>query len=419
MTNPNETSRRALREAKAAVPPVRHGRGRRFIGRRSVRSVIGLALSVALVSVGSVAAIAAWDIYASGNTVDLAGLPAIGAIEGGFNVLLVGSDTRKGQSNNFGADPGSTLNDVNMLLHVSADHKNATVVSIPRDMVVHIPECPGGGGGWSGPINATLNDGGLACVVLTVEELTGMKIPYAALVTFDGVSDLSNVVGGVQVCVATEISDPFTDLYLKPGLHTLKGLDALQYLRTRHGVGDGSDLGRISNQQSFLSALVRKVKDENMLANPVMIYGIGKSVVSNMTLSKSLASADTIVSMAMAFKDIDINKITFVQYPGSTGGTGIYAGKVEPSVDAADELFAALMADKPITITGGLGRAAEAAPTPTATPTPGASGSATPTPTPTPSASAAATSTPTPTAVALPQNISGQTADELTCAKGN
>lgn len=419
MTNPNETSRRALREANAVVPPVRHGRGRRVLGLRSVRSVIGIALSVLLVSGGSVAAIAAWDIYASGNTVDLAGLPAIGAIEGGFNVLLVGSDTRKGQSNNFGEDPGSTLNDVNMLLHVSADHKNATVVSIPRDMVVHIPECPGGGGGWTGPMNATLNDGGLACVVLTVEELTGMKIPYAALVTFDGVSDLSNVVGGVQVCVATEISDPYTDLYLKPGLHTLKGLDALQYLRTRHGVGDGSDLGRISNQQSFLSALVRKVKDENMLANPVMIYGIGKSVVSNMTLSKSLASADTIVSMAMAFKDIDISKITFVQYPGSTGGTGIYAGKVEPSVAAADELFAALIADQPITITGGLGRAAEVAPTPTATPAPAASGSATPTPTPTASAAATPTPTPTPTAVALPQNISGQTADELTCAKGN
>lgn len=418
MTNPNEPTRRARRASKQALAPVRHSRSQVRVGRRSVLGIIGIALAVLLVSGSSVAAIAVYDIYQSRNTVALVDdIPSIGAIEGGFNVLLVGSDTREGQSNNYGPDPGSTLNDVNMLLHVSADHKSATVVSIPRDMVVSIPDCPDGGGGWTGPINATLNEGGLGCVVLTVEKLTGLTIPYAAIVTFDGVADLSNVIGGVQVCVGSKIEDPYTDTYLEPGTHTLQGLAALQFLRTRHGVGDGSDLGRISNQQNFMSSLVRKVKGENLLTNPVLLYKIGKSVVSHLTLSNSLASVDTVVSMAMAFKSIDLNNIVFVQYPGSTGGEGVYKGKVQPSEEAAAELFAALLKDQPIKVTGGLGRAAEAgtapATTATPTPTPTASGSSTPTPT------ASKAPVPTATPVDLPTSISGQTAGEFTCAKGN
>lgn len=420
MTTSNESPRRTRRASKESVSPLRHSRSNVRAGRRSLLSIIGIAVAVLLVSGGSVAAIGAYDIYQSRHTVSLVGedkIPSIGAIEGGFNVLLVGSDTREGQSNNYGPDPGSTLNDVNMLLHVSADHKSATVVSIPRDMVVSIPECPDGGGGWTGPINATLNDGGLGCVVLTVEKLTGMKIPYAAIVTFDGVADLSNVIGGVQVCVGSKIEDPYTDTYLDPGMHTLQGLAALQFLRTRHGVGDGSDLGRISNQQNFMSSLVRKVKAENLLTNPVLLYKIGKSVVSHLTLSNSLASVDTVVSMAMAFKSIDLNNIVFVQYPGTTGGEGVYKGKVQPSEEAAAELFAALIKDQPVKVTGGLGRAAEAGtapkPTATATPKPTASGSATPTPT------KSATPKPTVAPVELPSNINGQTAGEYTCAKGN
>lgn len=422
MTNPTENPRRSRRASKPAVAPVRHSRSGVRPGRRSVLSAIAIAVAVLLVSGGSVAAIAAFDIYQSRHTVSLVGedtIPSIGEIEGGFNVLLVGSDTREGQSNNYGPDPGSTLNDVNMVLHVSADHKSATVVSIPRDMVVKIPDCPDGGGGWTGPINATLNEGGLGCVVLTVEALTGLTIPYAAIVTFDGVADLSNVIGGVDVCVGSTIEDPYTDTYLEPGMHTLQGLAALQFLRTRHGVGDGSDLGRISNQQNFMSSLVRKVKAENLLTNPVLLYKVGKSVVSHLILSNSLASVDTVVSMAMAFKSIDLNNIVFVQYPGSTGAEGVYKGKVKPDTEAGDALFAALLKDQPVKVTGGLGRAAEAgtAPAATATPTPTptvkASGSATPTPTKT------ATPKPTVAPVDLPQNISGQTAGEYTCAKGN
>ena len=422
MTEPIETRRGARRAAKGAsgqtAQSVRHARAGKRAKRMGIFGFIGVALAVVLVSATSVAAIAAWDVVNGAHTVDLGTTAKIGAIDGGFNVLIVGSDTRKGQGN-FGVDPGSSLNDVNILLHVSADHKNATAVSIPRDMVVPIADCQGGGGGWTGPINATLSDGGLPCIVKTVEELTGMSIPYAGLITFDGVIDLSKAVGGVRVCVASSIDDPYTDLHLTAGWHTISGWTALEFLRTRHGVGDGSDLGRISNQQVFLSALMRKIKDENLLANPLTVYSMAKAVVSNMTLSTSLNSPDVIASMAMALKGIDLSKIVFVQYPGSTGGTGVYAGKVQPDEQAAAALFTALQADKPVSVTGGLGRGSTTGATPTPTPSVKASTSATGSKSGSTKSTATPTPTPAQTAIPLDSNITGQTADQFTCSKGN
>lgn len=417
MTNPSESPRRARRTKSASsARAVRHGRAGTLPRRRSILGLIGVALAVVLVSGTSVAAIAAYDLLQSRHTVVLDGPPpGIGAIEGGFNVLLVGSDTRNGQSKNYGDNPGSTLNDVTMVIHVSKDHKNVTVVSIPRDMVVPIADCPDGGGGWTGPINATLSEGGLPCVVKTVEELTGLKIPYAGLVTFDAVVGLSNVVGGVRVCVSADIDDPYTNLKLSKGTHVLQGFAALAFLRTRHGVGDGSDLGRISNQQVFLSALMRKIKSENVLTNPLTLYSTAKVMVSNMTLSSSLNNPDVLVSMAMALKNINLNNIVFVQYPGSTGGVGIYKGKVQPDETAAASLFEALSVDKPVAITGGLGRGAETGQqpvvTPKPTPKPTASGTKTPKPTTSPTAA--------PKPVALDSNITGQTAGQYTCSKAN
>lgn len=415
MTEPTPVTRASKRAAKSApAQSLRHARS----GKRSTRmgwlGFTGLVLAVLLVSATSVTAIAVWDVAQSTKTVKLADkIPSIGEIEGGFNVLLVGSDTRKGQSFRYGADPGSELNDVNILVHVSKNHQNVTVVSIPRDMVVPMADCPDGGGGWTGPINAVLSDGGLPCIVLTVQELTGLKIPYAGLVTFDGVVDMSTAVGGVEVCVGSAIEDPYTKLSLSAGMHTLSGMAALKFLRTRHGVGDGSDLGRISNQQIFLSALMRKVKSDSVLTNPLALYSLAKAVTSNMTLSTSLNSPDVLVAMAMALKNVDLKNVVFVQYPGTTGGTGVYAGKVQPDFAAADQLFTALAQDRPVTITGGLGRASETgkAPKPTATPTPKASASKKATPTPTPTA--------TQKAVELDGSITGQSADQFTCSVGN
>jgi LCP family protein required for cell wall assembly len=400
---------------------VRHGRQKSVGPVRTVLGFIGASMVVVLVSGAAVASIAAWDIARSVQPgvalANEAAIPQISEIEGGVNLLLVGSDSRAGTDPNvFDVDPGSVLNDVNMVLHISQDHQSATVISIPRDMVVPFPECPDGGGGWTGPINATLNEGGLACVVLTVEALTGLSIPFAAQIEFNGVIEMANAVGGVDVCVAEPIEDDYTQTYLAAGTHTLSGFEALQFLRTRHGVGDGSDLGRISNQQVFLSSLVRKLKSAETLTNPIALYGLAKAAVSNMTLSNSLNNVDTMVSIAMALKDIPLDNIVFVQYPGTTGGVGVYSGKVQPNVEAANALFGAILADQAVGLSGDTGQGSVV--------DPNAPVAVEPEPVvPDPVATDGTTTAPEPAPVAapvtvLPDSVLGQTAGTYTCSKG-
>jgi len=349
--------------------------------------------------------------------------PGIGAMDGAFNVLLAGSDS--GDGNPAYGDRGETLNDVTMLLHVSADHKNATVVSFPRDMFVSIPSCPDPKGGSFDAmsrqkINTSLSYGGLACTVLTVEKLTGLVIPYAGVIEFDGVIEMSNAIGGVPVCLAGDLVDDYTGLDLKAGQQTLQGTQALAFLRTRHGVGDGSDLGRISNQQVFLSSLVRTIKSADTLANPVKVYGLAKAATSNITLSESLNNPTTIASMAMALKNIDINKVVFVQYPNHYVDNG-----VAPTVDAADTLMNALQNDQAVSLTGDTGVGSEADPNAPATQTPATGAPATQAPATQAPADGGSGSGSTDGgstqaadgSVQLPSDVHGQTAAQYTCSK--
>ncbi len=334
----------------------RHGRQARSQAWRTILGLVGAVVAVALVAGGSVAAIAVHSLQSNIKTVaigaDTKGPPPnIAAMKGGFNILLAGSDTRDGQGGigDPKHDSGGALNDVTMLMHVAEDKKSAVVVSIPRDMIVPIPKCQNGGPASGLQINTTLYYGGLACTVETVENLTGLQIQFAGLITFTGVIAMSDAVGGVDVCVNAPINDPYTGLDLpKAGTYTLQGGAALAFLRSRHGVGDGSDLGRISSQQVYLSSLVRKIKSSDTLTDFGKLYGIAEAATKNMTLSENFTRLDTLVSVALVLKKIPLDNIVFVQYPGRTGGTGIYAGKVQPVTAVADKLFAAIKADKPI-----------------------------------------------------------------------
>ena len=178
----------------------------------------------------------------------------------------------------------------------------------------------------------TLSYGGLACTVEDRENLTGLDIQFAGLITFDGVIAMSNAVGGVDGLHRRARSTTRTPASTcRPRAPTRStGYDALAFLRSRHGVGDGSDLGRISSQQVFLSSLVRKIKSDDTLTDFGKLYGIAQAATQNMTLSENFASLDTLVSIALVLKNIPLENIVFVQYPGTTGGTGIYAGKVQP-----------------------------------------------------------------------------------------
>jgi LCP family protein required for cell wall assembly len=375
---------------------------------KPIVAVIASVLGVVLAATGSVAAIAAWQLansFGPGVVIESEGEapPAVGPIDGPVNILLVGSDSGGGNAD-YG-QRGENLNDVTMLLHISPVSHTAIAVSFPRDMFVPISGCKSNPG--TRKINEALFNGGLACAVSTVEALTGQNIGYAAQIEFDGVIAMSDAVGGVTVCVAEPIHDLQIHLDMEVGQHTIGGFTALQFLRSRHGVGDGSDTGRIGNQQLFLSALMRKIKSEGTLTNPITVYALAKAAASNMTLSSSLSSLDTMASMALAVKDIPLKNIAFVTYPS---GSGTFQGQdgVLPHTGDAQVLMDAIGADAQIVVTGKPGGGAVAGDDIVETPTPDPSGSGAPTIAPQ-----------TPDVVKLPSTISGQQATEQTCTNGN
>ena len=412
----SELSKRAAR-AESPVATVRHGRLKKSAAWKTVLSFIGGALAMVFVAGSSVAAIAVWQLQDSIDTEEIpfdtqGPPPSIDAFDGGFNILLVGSDTRDGSAGEFGRE-SSTLNDVNMLLHVAEDQRSAVLVSIPRDMVVPLPRCENGGPATGEPINTTLFYGGLSCTVETVQNLTGLPIQFAGLITFNGVIAMSTAVGGVEVCADEAIWDPYTGLSLPAGASTIQGWDALAFLRSRHGVGDGSDLGRISSQQVFLSSLVRKIKSDDTLTNLPRLYAIAQAATQNMTLSENFAQLNTLVSIALVLKNIPLENIVMVQYPSRTGGTGIYTGKVQPVTSTANALFAAIKADTPIGLDAnaiGANGGSELNPNAPAPSTPAVDPSATPDPNATPV---------TPVETQVIAGLKGQTAAQYTCSVAN
>ena len=402
-----------------AAAPMRHGRVHHPHPILSLVKVLTGVTAVLIVSATAVAAVAVYDTVSNIppgiHLTPLAGAslapaaPSIGPITGEINIVLAGSDTRTNQvgyqsKDQLAGSSGAGNNDVTMLLHISANHTSATVVSFPRDLV-SIPLC--GKSISHAMFNTTLAIG-LSCTVNTVEKMTGLTIPYAGIITFNGVTGMSNAVGGVTVCLATPIKDLYTEpqLDLAAGQQTLVGDMALSFLRSRHGVGDGSDLGRISNQQIFLSALTRKIVSGGVLSNPLTLFKLANAAVTNVRFSDTLANPSTLVSIALALKGLDLSKIVFVQYP--TGSDPAYPNRVVPLLGPAAALTAALKSDQPISLTGKLGRAAVADPNAVTTPIS----------TPTGAATTAPGATPAPSTIALPSTITGQRADQSTCTKG-
>jgi len=412
----SELSKRAPR-ADAPSSIARHGRLKRSAAWKSVLGFIGGTLAMVLVAGSSVAAIAVWQLQSNIETEDIPFdaqdlPPGVAAYDGAFNIMIVGSDTREGQGG-IGGNERATLNDVNMLLHVSENHDSAVLVSIPRDMVVPLPKCENGGPATGEPINTTLYYGGLSCTVATVQNLTGLEIQFAGLIDFTGVIEMADAIGGVEVCANERIVDSYTGLDLPAGSSTISGFQALAFLRSRHGVGDGSDLGRISSQQVFLSSLVRKIKSDDTLTNPGRLYSLAQAATRSMTLSENFARLDTLASIALVLKDIPLEHIVMVQYPSRTGGTGIYLGKVQPITSTANALFAAIKADTPIGLDAnavGANGGSELNPNAPAPSTPAADPSATPDPSAT---------TETPVAAQVIPGLKGQTAAQYTCSVAN
>jgi len=383
--------------------------------------MIAIAMAVVLVSGVGVAAYIYTDLTStvSANSVDLEGQealpPSIGEYKHGFNLVLTGVDTCEEAYKDLfpgrcdGPDSGGTLNDVNLLVHVSEEPRRVTVVSFPRDMMIPIPECTDEDGRTHSamskqPLNVAYSDAGLNCVVKTISALTEQEIGFAATVTFGGVIEITNAIGGVDVCLATPIRDRHTGLDLPAGNHTISGLTALQFLRTRYGVGDGSDLGRIGNQQQYMSNLAKKLISGETLGNVPVVLKLATTAIDNLETSTSLADPTLIVQIALAVRSVDFADIVFLQYPTMTDPDN--PSKVVPNTQAAATMWEAIEANAQLQVTHentSTDGVVLTEPVPT-TETP-------------PEATSDEAATPE-NVVALPDSIKGNSAAQATCSNG-
>lgn len=329
---------------------------------------LGIAMATVLVAGVGVAAFVVTDLQSSfgADAVDIGGEeppPDIAAYEGPVQILLAGTDVCEPEyADLFGnrctdAEDG-VRSDVLMLVNISAAPRKVTVVSFPRDLMVSIPECTDANGNPTSPmdremINAAFGVGGLACTVATVRELTGQPIQFAASINWGGVIRMTDAIGGVEVCIATPMRDRHTNIDWPAGTRTVSGYDALQFLRTRHGVGEGSDLERISNQQQYMTKLVQKMMSEQVLSNPSTLLRLAKVAVEAIDPSTSMTDPYKLMQIAMAVKDVPFEDFVFVKYPVQTDDWD--ANRVAPIESDAEALWAAIAANETLTITGGTG----------------------------------------------------------------
>lgn len=273
-----------------------------------------------------------------------------------MQILILGSDTRDGKNSEYGGVEDSTgygQSDVMMLMDISADNKRVNVISFPRDLLVDIPECkdektkqvfPARSGVM---INEAMAQAGIGCAVDTVNKLTGMEVDHFMMADFNAVKELSNTVGGVDVCISDAVYDPDSRLRLPKGTSAVQGEMALAFLRARHAFANGGDLGRIQAQQGFLSSLTRKIKDDGTLSDPAKMLRIADVVTQNLTVDEGLASVPSLLTIGNRLKNIDISKVAFVAVPTTVAVTD--PNRLQIAEPAGSQLFSALRKDVDLT----------------------------------------------------------------------
>ena len=274
-----------------------------------------------------------------------------------LNILVLGSQTRDGQHGmNLGnaSKLGTDISDTAMLVHISAERKWATVVSIPRDLVVPRPECQGRldptqtvPSSPDAMFDLAMNLGGPTCAVATVEQMTGIRIDHFVEINFNAFQALTDAVGGVTVCVPSPgINDPhYSGLVLGPGLHTVSGPESLAFVRDRHGLADGTDLNRIRMQQMFVSSLFDKLANAGTLGDPITLYKIINAVTSNLTVDTELDSIDVMVGLAGSVQRLESHYTQFITVPYSFDPTD--RNRVIPG-GGFDQVWTDLRQDAPL-----------------------------------------------------------------------
>ncbi len=175
------------------------------------------------------------------------------------NILILGDDSGLGR-------PGGRVNgrtDTNMILSINLDEYKATIVTIPRDTWVEIP------GYKDNKINAAHAIGGIELAVKTFENFSGLKIHNYIITDMDGLPELIDHFGGVEITVEENIADGFSNCYLDAGTHLLNGEQALALSRARKGrsMYGGGAFAREREAAKIIKALYEQNSTLELLLN--------------------------------------------------------------------------------------------------------------------------------------------------------
>ncbi|MDN3266029.1 LCP family protein [Streptomyces sp. MA15] len=300
-------------------------------GRRKALMWTGGTLGLVLVA-GSAFAYYWYDrLYGNIDTVDIGDVGSDTVLgDGPADILVIGNDVRTGKGNEaYGNRDNVTGHaDTTLLFHVAGDRSNATVVSIPRDLMTEIPDCetrtadgstktvPGSQGATRFNESYGVEGRDPGCTMRTVEQLTGVDVDHFMMFDFNAVKTLSTAVGGVEVCLEKPLKDTEggTDLDLPAGKSTIQGEDALSFLRNRHGLKNESDLDRIGMQQKFVASMLRRLK-EDTLGSPSTMLDVADAATKSLTVDKGIGSPGKLLALAGELGKIDLKNITLMTLP--------------------------------------------------------------------------------------------------------
>ncbi|MFE9254311.1 LCP family protein [Streptomyces sp. NPDC006879] len=306
----------------------RGGRPRkpRSRGRRIGRVILWVLLVLVLVSAG-----VGWWMYShlNGNIDSVDINKALGddrpekVTSTAKDILILGSDSRAGANGELDhGNVSGARSDTTMLVHIPGGRSKATAVSIPRDTLVTRPECLKSDGAVLPSkkrvmFNSIYSLAGPACVVKTVEQMSGVRVDHFVEIDFSGFKELVDALGGVPVTLDEPIKGGKGGLTLSKGTHRLDGTEALAFVRTRYGYGDGSDLGRIGLQQQFMLAMLTEIKKQDALSNPARLYKLADAGTKSLTTDSDLGSLKALADFAGSMKGVDASSMDTIMLPVS------------------------------------------------------------------------------------------------------
>lgn len=268
-------------------------------------------------------------------------------VAGPMNVLVLGSDTRKGQTGNIGGVTEG-LSDTTIMLHLSEDRSRAYGVSIPRDTMVRRPACRTASGEISRGELAQFNDaykvGGAACTLKTVESITKVRFDHVMVIDFNGFRNMVDALGGVEICVPEPVDDPVGNIRLDEGTYEVDGETALDYVRVRHGLSPNGDIGRVKRQQAFVAAMISKLVGVGTLTNPLKLTRFLDAATKSLTTDEDFDTTE-IAGVANSLRGIGLDNVEFITAPWQPYPADENRVELKPE---ADRLWRQMRLDKPL-----------------------------------------------------------------------